>query len=52
MFKELIKCAFCGGINVQVKRVDGDLVTFLCNTCTNAAQGKEVTFVKEAHKGL
>lgn len=47
-----IKCAFCGGINVQVKRVDGDLVTFLCNTCTRAAQGKEVTFVKEAHKGL
>lgn len=47
-----IKCAFCGGINIQVKRVDGDLVTFLCNTCTNAAQGKEVTFVKEAHKGL
>lgn len=47
-----IKCAFCGGINIQVKRVDGDLVTFLCNTCTNGAQGKEVTFVKEAHKGL
>lgn len=48
----VIKCAFCGGINVQVKRVDGDLVTFLCNTCTNATKGKEVTFVKEAHKGL
>lgn len=47
-----IKCAFCGGINIQVKRVDGDLVTFFCNTCTYAAQGKEVTFVKEAHKGL
>lgn len=31
---------------------DGDIVTFLCNACTNAAQGKEVTFVKEAHKGL
>lgn len=47
-----IKCAFCGGINIQVKRVDGDLITFLCNACANAAQGKEVTFVKEAHKGL
>lgn len=47
-----IKCAFCGGINIQVKRVDGDLITFLCNACTNATQGKEVTFVKEAHKGL
>lgn len=49
---DVIKCAFCGNFNVQVKRVDGDLVTFLCNTCTNTAQGKEVTFVKEAHKGL
>lgn len=48
----VIKCSFCGGINIQVKRVDGDLVTFLCNACTNAARGKEVTFVKEAHKGL